>query len=257
VSELPCGYALSRGENLLDKSILSVSGVSKSFGGLLAVYKVSFDLPAGCIMGIMGPNGAGKTTLVNVISGFYKPDSGSISFQGRPITGLPPHKVCRLGIARTYQIPQPFGDLTALQNVAVAAMYGKGIGKATGEDLASEVLRMTDLSDKKYVLARDMSTITLKRLEVARALASEPTLLLVDEPAAGLTEAELPRMLEILESIRRAGTTILLIEHVMRVMREAVDTILVMDQGATIACGEPDEVMNDTKVVECYLGERE
>ena len=241
----------------MNESILSVTGVTKSFGGLVAVRDVSFDLPTGRIMGIMGPNGAGKTTLVNVICGFYKPDSGTIRFEERDIAGLPAHKVCRLGIARTYQIPQPFGDLTALQNVAVAAMYGRGIGKSVAEDLAPGMLRLTDLLEKKDVLAKDLSTITLKRLEVARALASEPTLLLVDEPAAGLTEAELPRMLEILESIRQAGTTILLIEHVMKVMREAVDTILVMDQGATIACGEPDEVMCDERVVECYLGEYE
>jgi len=239
----------------LDESILSISGISKRFGGLAALHDVSFDLQAGQIMGLMGPNGAGKTTLVNVVCGFYKPDSGTIRFEGRDITGLPAHKICRLGIARTYQIPQPFGDLTALQNVAVAAMYGRGIGKSAAENAAPDVLRITDLSDKKDVLAKDMSTITLKRLEVARALASHPTLLLVDEPAAGLTEAELPRMLEILESIRQTGTTILLIEHVMKVMREAVDTILVMHQGETLVSGRPDEVMNDTKVVECYLGE--
>lgn len=239
----------------MDESILSIGGVSKRFGGLLALHDVSFDLPAGQIMGLMGPNGAGKTTLVNVVCGFYKPDSGTIRFRGRDITGLPAHKICRIGIARTYQIPQPFGELTALQNVAVAAMYGKGIGKSAAESEAPEVLRITDLSDKKDVLARDMSTITLKRLEVARALASDPALLLVDEPAAGLTEAELPRMLDILESIRQVGITIILIEHVMKVMREAVDTILVMHQGETLVSGRPDEVMSDTRVVECYLGE--
>lgn len=235
--------------------ILSLSGVSKRFGGLLAVDDVSFELPRGQIMGLMGPNGAGKTTLVNVICGFYKPDRGRIEFLGKEITGSPSHKVCRLGIARTYQIPQPFGELTALQNVAVAAMYGKGISKPAGESLAPDMLRVTDLLDMKDVLAKNMSTITLKRLELARALATEPALLLVDEVAAGLDESELPRMLEILESIRQTGITILLIEHVMRVMREAVDTILAMNEGATIAFGTPDEVMNDFKVIECYLGE--
>lgn len=239
----------------MDESILSVSGVNKRFGGLLAVRDISFDLPVGEIMGLMGPNGAGKTTLVNVICGFYKPDSGRIKFKGHDITGLPTHKICHLGIARTYQIPQPFGDLTVLQNVAVAAMYGKGLSKAAAESEAPEVLKLTDLLDKKDVLAKDMSTITLKRLEVARALATDPTLLLVDEPAAGLTEAELPRMLEILETIRQTGVTILLIEHIMKVMKEAVDTILVLNEGATIAFGKPDEVMKDRRVIECYLGE--
>ena len=235
--------------------ILSVSDVRKSFGGLLALDRVSFDLPAGKIMGLMGPNGAGKTTLVNVICGFYKLDSGSVTFEGRDITNLPAHKVCHLGIARTYQIPQPFGELTALQNVAVAAMYARGLGRSAAELEALEVLKQTDLVDKKDSLARNMGTIPLKRLEVARALAVAPKLLLVDEPAAGLNETELPRMLEILETIRRTGVTIILIEHVMKVMRKAVDTIFVINEGTPIAFGQPEEVMRDKKVIECYLGE--
>jgi branched-chain amino acid transport system ATP-binding protein len=223
----------------LNEPILSVSGVSKRFGGLLALNDITFDLPAGEIRGLMGPNGAGKTTLVNVICGFYKPDSGTIKFRGKDITGLSTHKTCRLGIARTYQIPHPFVELTVLQNVAVAAMYGKGLGKSAAESEALEALKRTDLLDKKDILAKDMSTIALKRLEVARALATDPAILLVDEPAAGLNETELPRMLEILEAIREEGVTIILIEHVMKVMREAVDKIFVKDK----------------KVIECYLGE--
>lgn len=239
----------------LDQPILSISGVSKHFGGLRALDNVSFDLPAGEIMGLMGPNGAGKTTLVNVICGFYKPDAGKIKFKGEDITGSPPHKVCHRGIARTYQIPQPFGDLTAQQNVAVAAMFGKGIGKAAAEEEALHVLESTDILDKKNTLAKDMSTITLKRLEIARALATDPTVLLVDEVAAGLNESEIPRMLEILAAIRRKGVAIILIEHVMKVMVNAVDKILVLNEGATIAFGGPDEIMKDPKVIECYLGE--
>jgi len=239
----------------LEEMVLSVRGVKKSFGGLLAVNDVSFELPAGQIMGLMGPNGAGKTTLVNVICGFYKPDTGKIAFQGKDITGFPAHKVCRIGMARTFQIPQPFWEMTALQNVAVAAMYARGLRKAEAEEMAPEVLRFTDLLDKADVLAKDLSTITLKRLEVARALATEPALILVDEAAAGLDESELPQMLELLESIRQTGVTIILIEHVMKVMTEAVDMILAMNEGATIAYGTPDEVMKDYKVIECYLGE--
>jgi branched-chain amino acid transport system ATP-binding protein len=239
----------------LDETVLSVHGVKKSFGGLVAVNDVSFKLPAGQIMGLMGPNGAGKTTLVNVISGFYKPDSGKVAFRGKDITGLAAHKVCHLGMSRTYQIPQPFWELSARQNVAIAAMYGKGLGKAAAEESAPELLRFTDLADKADVIAKDMSTITLKRLEVARALATEPSLLLVDEAAAGLDESELPRMLELIEAIRQTGVTIILIEHVMKVMREAVDWILVMDEGATIATGTPEDVMQNRKVIECYLGE--
>jgi branched-chain amino acid transport system ATP-binding protein len=239
----------------LDDLILSIKGVSKRFGGLLAVNNVSFDLPKGEIMGLMGPNGAGKTTLVNVICGYYKPDSGTIRFKGKDISRLSAHQVCHLGIARTYQIPQPFGELTVLQNTIVAAMFGRGIGQAVAMREAPKVLQLTDLADKEDVRAKDMSTIALKRLEVARALATDPTVLLVDEAAAGLNEAELPRMLEILENIRQTGITIILIEHVMKVMREAVDKILVMDEGAVIATGTPEEVMKDKKVIECYLGE--
>lgn len=206
-------------------------------------------------MGLMGPNGAGKTTLVNVICGFYKPDAGKVKFKGENVTSAPPHKVCRLGIARTYQIPQPFWELTAQQNVAVAGMFGKGIGKTVAEEEALEVLKYTDILDKTYTLAKDMSTITLKRLEIARALATNPTVLLVDEVAAGLNETEIPRMLEILAAIRSRGITIILIEHVMKVMVNAVDMILVLNEGTQIAYGKPDEVMNDSKVIECYLGE--
>ena len=239
----------------MDEPILSINGISKRFGGLQAVNNVSFNLPKGEIMGLMGPNGAGKTTLVNVICGFYKPDSGTIKFSGKDITRLRAHQVCHQGIARTYQIPQPFGELTVLQNVIVAAMFGRGISQSAAIREAPKMLQLTDLSDKKDVLAKDMSTIALKRLEVARALATDPTVLLVDEAAAGLNEAELPRMMEILENIRQTGITIILIEHVMKVMREAVDNILVMDEGATIASGTPEEVMKDKRVIECYLGE--
>jgi len=219
------------------------------------VDNVSFDIPENEIMGLMGPNGAGKTTLVNVICGFYKPDNGTITFKGQDISRLPPHKICRLGIARTYQIPQPFGELTVFQNTLVAAMYGQGMSQSAAEAEVIKALELTDLLDKKDVLGKDMSTIVLKRLEVARGLATDPQILLVDEAAAGLNEAELPRMLEIIENIRQTGITIILIEHVMKVMREAVDNILVMEEGATIAYGKPAEVMKNKKVIECYLGE--
>ncbi len=238
----------------MNEPILTIDNVSKSFGGLVAVNDVSFSLAAGQIMGLMGPNGAGKTTLVNLICGFYKPDCGMIKFNGRDITSLPAHKVSHSGLARTYQIPQPFGELTVLQNIIVAAMYGKGMNKSAAEQRAPEILERTDLVDKRDIIAKDMPTIALKRLEVARALAVDPKVLLVDEAAAGLNESELPRMLEILESIRQSGVSLILIEHVMKVMREAVDTILVIDEGSAIAEGTPEEVMKNQKVIECYLG---
>jgi branched-chain amino acid transport system ATP-binding protein len=235
--------------------ILSVKNVHKHFGGLAAVIDVSFDVQAGAMLGLMGPNGAGKSTLLNIISGEYKPDSGTIQFQGHDIMGLPPYRICRLGIARTFQIPQPFVNLTVLRNLMIAAEYGRNLGEAAAESEALKILDIVDLSDKKDMFARDLAAITLKRLELARALASNPTVLLLDEVAAGLTEEEIPRMLEILQQVREMGITCILIEHIMRVMTKAVDRIIVLDEGMKIAEGTSTEVMEDKKVIEAYLGE--
>jgi len=239
----------------METPILSVANLNKHFGGLSAICDMSFDVRAGEALGIMGPNGAGKSTLLNIISGEYKPSSGAIIYKKHNITALAPHKICHLGIARTYQIPQPFVNLTTLQNIAVAAEYGRGLGKAAAEVEASKLLDMVDLLEKKDVFARDLAAITLKRLELARALATRPTVLLLDEVAAGLTEEEIPRILEILQRVREMGITYILIEHVMRVMMKAVDRIIVVDKGMKIAEGSPDEVMEDRNVIEAYLGE--
>jgi len=234
--------------------ILSVVEVNKHFGGVVAVKDLSCDVQAGETLGLMGPNGAGKTTLINVIAGEYKPDSGTVKFKGNDIVGLPPHKICHLGIARTYQIPQPFTNLTALQNIVVAATYGRGLSKAAAEIEAAKLLDTVGLSEKKDMLARDLASITLKRLELARVLATNPTLLLIDEVAAGLTEAEIPQVLDLLKKIHEMDITIILIEHVMKVMVEAVDRIIVMDKGMKLTEGKPNEVMEDRKVIEAYLG---
>lgn len=238
----------------LSEPILSISGVTKRFGGLVALRDLSFDIQRNEAVGLMGPNGAGKTTLLNVIAGEYKPDSGVIRFNGNLITGLPPHKICHLGIARTYQIPQPFVTLTARQNAVVAARFGRGLGKASAEKEADEILDIIGLSQKKDVLAKDLSTITLKLLELARVLASKPELVLLDEVAAGLTEAEIPRLLDTLKKVCSMGISVLLIEHVISVMMQAVDRIVVINEGAKIAEGTPGEIMEDKKVIEAYFG---
>ena len=238
----------------MEGPILSVTSLGKSFGGLVAVSDLTFEVQAGEALGFMGPNGAGKTTLINIVSGELKPDSGSVTFKGREISGLPPHEICRLGIGRTFQIPQPFAKLTTLQNVAVAAMYGGSLTKSEAEREARKIVGLVGLSDIGERPAGSLEEISLKRLELARVLATKPVLLLIDELAGGLTEKEIPVLLDLLRGIRSMGTTMILIEHVMKVMLNAVDRIIVMDGGLKIAEGKPEEVIEDRKVVEAYFG---
>ena len=238
----------------MEGPILSVTSLGKSFGGLVAVSDLTFDVRAGEALGFMGPNGAGKTTLINIVSGEFKPDSGSITFKGKEISGLPPHEICRLGIGRTFQIPQPFAKLTTLQNVAVAAMYGGSLTKTDAEGEARKIIDLVGLSELRERPAGSLEEISLKRLELAGVLATRPVLLLIDELAGGLTEKEIPVLLDLLKEIRSMGTTMILIEHVMKVMLNAVDRIIVMDGGLKIAEGKPEEVIEDRKVIEAYFG---
>ena len=235
-------------------TLLAVDGISKRFRGLLAVDRVSFNLPQGSIFAVIGPNGAGKTTLFNMIAGEFTPDDGAIAFAGEPIDGLVPDAVCRRGIGRTFQIVRPFPALTVEDNVIVGALL-QGPSVAAARARARDVLEQLDLIGKRAQVASTLTLPDRKRLEVARALATDPKLLLLDEVMAGLRPSETDRMVSILRNLNRdSGLTILLIEHVMRAVMALAHRVLVLHHGAAIAEGTPDAVVRDPAVVHSYLG---
>ncbi len=235
-------------------ALLKVEGISKRFRGLLAVDKLSFEVPEGGIFAVIGPNGAGKTTLFNMIAGVFAPDGGTISFAGERIDGLPPDRICRRGIGRTFQIVRPFPALSVEDNVIVGAlMHRPGVVDARAH--AREVLRRLDLYDKRSARASSLTLPDRKRLEVARSLATDPKLLLLDEVMAGLRPTETDRIVSILKELNReSGLTILLIEHVMRAVMALAGRILVLHHGAAIAQGAPEEVVRNPAVIDSYLG---
>jgi len=234
--------------------LLSVVDISKRFRGLVAVDKVSFALAEGDVFAVIGPNGAGKTTLFNMIAGMLAPDEGTIAFCGRRIDGMPADAVCRLGIGRTFQIVRPFPALSVEDNVTIGALLHRSdVGAA--RRYARDVLARLDLFDKRAVTASALTLPNRKRLEVARALATDPKLLLLDEVMAGLVPTETDRMVEILRGLNRdMGVTILLIEHVMRAVMALAGKVLVLHHGAAIAQGSPQEVVRDPRVIKSYLG---
>ena len=237
--------------------MLEVKRVTKKFAGLVALKDINMDVSEGEIVGLVGPNGAGKSTLINVITGLYRPNGGKIHFMGRDMTRLSMDKICRLGIARTFQSVQTFPEMTSLENVVVGSFFGKKGNYKTKEarERAYSVLDFIDFpSSKMDVPVSSLNMIDLKRIQLARALATEPQLLLLDEVSTGLNPKESKDAIRLIEKIRENGTTILMVEHIMRIIMGVSDRIVVLNYGEKLAEGTPREVANDPDVIESYLG---
>ncbi len=235
-------------------AILEVSNLSKRFGHVVTADDVTFSVEEGGALGVVGPNGAGKSTLLSMITGVLDPDSGMIRYDGRDITGLSPGRRSELGIARSFQIPRPFVDMTVFENVYVGAAFGGKADGTAGYDLAAEALQITGLTDLANVPAGQLRLLDRKRLELARALATRPRLILLDEIAGGLTEKELPPLIELIKGLREGGVTVIWIEHIVHALVEVVDELMCLALGKVLAMGDPQEVMSSPEVIDVYLG---
>lgn len=237
------------------KKLLEVKGISKRFGGLQAVSELSFDLKQGEILGLLGPNGAGKTTAFNMIAGALRTDTGDILFDGKSLVGKAPWDICRLGIGRTYQLSKPFGGLSVLENIMVGA-FVRASSESAARNEAEEIAKFLGLAGKMNVDADDLTAVDRRKLELGRALATQPKLLLMDEVVAGATPQEASEMVELVKQVRDRGVTILIVEHVMKVIMGLSDRVIVLDYGKLIANGAPRDVVNQPEVMKAYFGER-
>ena len=233
--------------------ILTVENLSKSFGGIHANRDISFDVEEGSILGVIGPNGAGKSTLFDLITGFTKADTGTVKFFDKDIFGISPDKISNLGVGRTFQKLKPFADQTLLENVMIGAFVKeKDIKKA--RDRALEIIDFVDLIEKRHHFAKELSTGQRKRLEMARAMAIDPKLLLMDEVTGGVDQKTIPGLVELVKKLKKTGVTIITIEHNINIIMEISDNVLALDQGKRIAFGEPKEIQNNKQVIDAYLG---
>ncbi len=235
-------------------ALLELQTISKHYGALKAVDGVNVAVAAGEALAVIGPNGAGKTTLFNLITGDVAPTKGRITFDGKDVTAMPPHARSRLGVGRSYQIPHPFANMSVFENLLVGAIFGGGVNERQSYQRCSDVLKVTGLYDRANMPARTLTLLQRKRLEMARALAMQPKLLLLDEIAGGLTEYECSQLVETIKHIHAGGTTIVWIEHIVHALVSVASRLIVMDFGQILAQGNPHEVMADTRVREVYMG---
>jgi branched-chain amino acid transport system ATP-binding protein len=239
------------------RPMLQVKGVSKRFGGVAAISGLSFELARGEVLGVIGPNGAGKTTLLNLITGYSVPSAGSILLEGKTLNGLAPYEICRLGIARTFQVVQPFGEMLVVDNVMVGALFASSIwlSMREAERRAEDALDVVGLLAKRHVMANELTIGEKKKLELARALATKSKLLLLDEVMSGLTGSEIDAVMDVVERVADAGMTILMIEHLVGVIVALCDRVLVLNFGSELFQGSPDDAIKHPQVIESYLGQ--